>query len=103
MLSEFTLALVFAYLDTRQSFITEYRILRRVKEQFDAFSSGFLELIPQELVNVFDERELEVRHIRHQAFLLRPVNNACVSSSLVACPKLMSTTGANIPITVATK
>jgi len=40
--------------------ITEYRIMKRVKDQFDAFSSGFLELIPQELINVFDERELEL-------------------------------------------
>ena len=38
----------------------EYRIQKRVKEQFDAFMSGFSELIPQELINVFDERELEV-------------------------------------------
>lgn len=40
--------------------ITEYRIIKRVREQFEAFSSGFLELIPQELINVFDERELEL-------------------------------------------
>ena len=40
--------------------IVEYRISKRVKEQFDAFMSGFNELIPQELVNVFDERELEL-------------------------------------------
>lgn len=29
-------------------------------EQFDAFLVGFNELIPQDLVNVFDERELEL-------------------------------------------
>ncbi|KAH9029541.1 HECT-domain-containing protein [Lactarius hengduanensis] len=40
--------------------VVEYRISKRVKEQFDAFSSGFSELIPQELINVFDERELEL-------------------------------------------
>ncbi|THH19669.1 hypothetical protein EUX98_g8726 [Antrodiella citrinella] len=40
--------------------VVEYRISKRVKEQFDAFMSGFSELIPQELVNVFDERELEL-------------------------------------------
>ncbi|KAF8334176.1 uncharacterized protein EI90DRAFT_3051375 [Cantharellus anzutake] len=40
--------------------VIEYRIVRRVKEQFDAFMSGFSELIPQELINVFDERELEL-------------------------------------------
>jgi len=31
-----------------------------VDEQFDAFLVGFNELIPQDLVNVFDERELEL-------------------------------------------
>ncbi|KAK4686746.1 hypothetical protein P7C73_g3391, partial [Tremellales sp. Uapishka_1] len=40
--------------------VTTYRIARRVSEQFDAFMSGFNELIPQELINVFDERELEL-------------------------------------------
>ncbi|KAF9036746.1 hypothetical protein BJ165DRAFT_1505667 [Panaeolus papilionaceus] len=40
--------------------IVEYRISRRVKEQFEAFMSGFSELIPQDLITVFDERELEL-------------------------------------------
>lgn len=40
--------------------ITEWRISRRIEEQFKAFMSGFNELIPEELVNVFDERELEL-------------------------------------------
>lgn len=40
--------------------VTEWKISRRVDEQFTAFLSGFNELIPQELVNVFDERELEL-------------------------------------------
>ncbi|BEI87577.1 uncharacterized protein CcaverHIS019_0102950 [Cutaneotrichosporon cavernicola] len=40
--------------------VTEYRIQRRVREQFEHFMSGFNELIPQELINVFDERELEL-------------------------------------------
>ena len=40
--------------------ITEWRIQRRVEEQFKSFMSGFNELIPQELINVFDERELEL-------------------------------------------
>ena len=39
--------------------VVEYRISKRVKEQFDAFMSGFRELIPRPLINVFDERELE--------------------------------------------
>lgn len=42
------------------SAVVEYRISKRVKEQFDAFMSGFSELIPQELINVFDDRELEL-------------------------------------------
>ncbi|KAF7314296.1 E3 ubiquitin-protein ligase [Mycena kentingensis (nom. inval.)] len=40
--------------------IIAYRIARRVKEQFDAFMEGLLELVPTELINVFDERELEL-------------------------------------------
>jgi E3 ubiquitin-protein ligase NEDD4 len=31
-----------------------------VEEQFQAFIAGFHELIPADLVNVFDERELEL-------------------------------------------
>lgn len=31
-----------------------------MEEQFQAFVSGFNELIPPDLVNVFDERELEL-------------------------------------------
>lgn len=40
--------------------IVEWRIRGRVQDQFNAFLSGFNELIPQELINVFDERELEL-------------------------------------------
>ncbi|KAI8381605.1 uncharacterized protein BYT42DRAFT_598307 [Radiomyces spectabilis] len=40
--------------------ITEWRISRRVEEQFRAFKEGFNQLIPQDLINVFDERELEL-------------------------------------------
>lgn len=40
--------------------VVEYRISKRVKEQFDAFMSGFSELIPHDLITVFDERELEL-------------------------------------------
>jgi E3 ubiquitin-protein ligase NEDD4 len=40
--------------------VVEYRISKRVKEQFEALMSGFGELIPQELITVFDERELEL-------------------------------------------
>ncbi|PVF96727.1 putative ubiquitin-protein ligase [Serendipita vermifera] len=40
--------------------MVEYRITKRVQEQYTAFMEGFNELIPQELINVFDERELEL-------------------------------------------
>jgi E3 ubiquitin-protein ligase NEDD4 len=39
--------------------IVEYYISNRVKDQFDAFMSGFNELIPQDLIKSFDELELE--------------------------------------------
>lgn len=37
-----------------------YRIIGRVKEQFDSFIDGFYEVIPKGLITVFDERELEL-------------------------------------------
>jgi len=40
--------------------VVSYRIAKRVKEQFDAFMVGLLEIIPSELITVFDERELEL-------------------------------------------
>ncbi|KAF8892604.1 hypothetical protein BD779DRAFT_1509940 [Infundibulicybe gibba] len=40
--------------------VVDYRISKRVKEQFESFMSGFSELIPQDLITVFDERELEL-------------------------------------------
>ena len=40
--------------------MVEYHISKRVKDQFDAFMSGFSELTPQDLINVFDEHELEL-------------------------------------------
>lgn len=45
---------------TLNRLVTEWKIQKRVEEQFNAFISGFNELIPQDLVNVFDERELEL-------------------------------------------
>ncbi|CAJ0766776.1 9144_t:CDS:1, partial [Entrophospora sp. SA101] len=39
--------------------ITEWRISKRIEEQFKAFMEGFNQLIPQDLISVFDERELE--------------------------------------------
>lgn len=40
--------------------ITEWKIHKRVEEQFNAFIDGFNELIPEALVKVFDARELEL-------------------------------------------
>ncbi|KAI1008144.1 E3 ubiquitin-protein ligase [Podosphaera aphanis] len=40
--------------------MVKWRIQKRIDEQFQAFIAGFHELIPAELVNVFDERELEL-------------------------------------------
>ncbi|KAM3162644.1 E3 ubiquitin-protein ligase [Lachancea thermotolerans] len=39
---------------------TQWKTCSRVQEQFKAFMDGFNELIPEDLVNVFDERELEL-------------------------------------------
>lgn len=40
--------------------VVGYRISKRVKDQFSAFMEGLLELIPKDLITVFDERELEL-------------------------------------------
>ena len=40
--------------------MVKWRIEKRISEQFQAFKEGFHELIPQDLINVFDERELEL-------------------------------------------
>jgi len=40
--------------------VKNWRIQKRIEEQFENFAAGFNELIPQDLVNVFDERELEL-------------------------------------------
>ena len=40
--------------------MVKWRIEKRIAEQFLAFKEGFHELIPQDLINVFDERELEL-------------------------------------------
>ncbi|KAI5989086.1 hypothetical protein EDD15DRAFT_2286487 [Pisolithus albus] len=39
--------------------VVEYRTRTRVKAQFDAFMTGFKELIPVDMIDVFDERELD--------------------------------------------
>ncbi len=40
--------------------LVEHRISKPVQEQFDAFIYGFNEIIPHELINIFDEKELEL-------------------------------------------
>lgn len=40
--------------------MVKWRIEKRIAEQFQAFKEGFHELIPPDLINVFDERELEL-------------------------------------------
>ena len=40
--------------------IVEYRLLTSVKEQMDNFLEGFYSMIPQDLVSIFDEQELEL-------------------------------------------
>lgn len=40
--------------------MVRWRIEKRIAEQFKAFKEGFHELIPHDLINVFDERELEL-------------------------------------------
>ena len=43
----------------RTSLMVEYHTTKRVEEQYAALMTGFNELIPQALINVFDEREVE--------------------------------------------
>ena len=38
--------------------LVEYRLSKCIKDQFEAIMLGFNELIPQDLITVFDEREL---------------------------------------------
>ena len=90
--------------------IVEYRISRRVKEQFEAFMSGFSELIPQELINVFDERELELliggmsEIDVYVSFLFSPgFLSLCESISNTFFSLFLVTTGANSPTTEGTK
>jgi E3 ubiquitin-protein ligase NEDD4 len=38
----------------------EWRVCKRVEEQRRCFEKGFFDLVPKDLINVFDEKELEV-------------------------------------------
>ncbi|TPX54318.1 hypothetical protein PhCBS80983_g05973 [Powellomyces hirtus] len=40
--------------------VVNWRVCKRVEEQYKAFQQGFHELVPPELVAVFDDRELEL-------------------------------------------
>ncbi|KAJ3355166.1 E3 ubiquitin-protein ligase pub1 [Allomyces javanicus] len=40
--------------------ITEWRIVKRVEEQSNAFRQGLFDFVPEDLITVFDERELEL-------------------------------------------
>ncbi|KAI8810926.1 hypothetical protein BJ742DRAFT_675473 [Cladochytrium replicatum] len=40
--------------------ITEYKLTTAIREQIDAFLSGFHEIIPKDLVSIFNEQELEL-------------------------------------------
>ena len=49
--------------DNKQEYvnlITHWRIVKRVEQQFEALLSGFFEVIPQQLISVFDEKEMEL-------------------------------------------
>ena len=55
--------------------VVQWRIGKRVEEQKDSFLEGFYELIPQELIGVFDEKELEVGclHLYLEKHLTHPI------------------------------
>jgi len=40
--------------------MVKYHTLERVKDQFGALRSGFMDLIPRNQINLFDEHELEL-------------------------------------------
>jgi hypothetical protein len=44
----------------------QFRLRRGVEEQTNAFMRGFKDILPQEAMNLFDERELEVRAFRER-------------------------------------
>ncbi|XP_055517224.1 E3 ubiquitin-protein ligase NEDD4-like isoform X1 [Leucoraja erinacea] len=40
--------------------VMQWRFVNRIQEQMNAFKEGFFELIPQDLIKIFDENELEL-------------------------------------------
>ena len=43
------------------SLVINFRIEKRVEKQLKEFKTGLFEIIPQSMLSIFDERELEVR------------------------------------------
>jgi len=43
--------------------VAEWRLSRGVEEQSQAFFEGFNEVLPQQYLQYFDAKELEVRHV----------------------------------------
>lgn len=83
--------------------IVEYRISKRVKEQFEAFMSGFNELIPQELITVFDERELELLIGGMSEIDVYVLHSCGYGRNRCSHPSNIVTIGANSRTTVDTK
>ena len=44
----------------RARLVTSFRIEKRVEKQLQEFKRGLFEIIPQHLLSIFDERELEL-------------------------------------------
>jgi len=41
--------------------LAQYKLVAKVKTEVDAFLKGLNEIVPDELLSIFDENELEVR------------------------------------------
>jgi len=84
--------------------MVEYRTTKRIQEQYTAFMEGFNELIPQELVNVFDERELELLIGGISESMFPPVALSSPPDNLIYPSfQLTSTTGSSSPTTADTR
>lgn len=60
------------YLDN----LAQFRLATTIKDELDAFLKGLNELIPDNLLSIFDENELEVSELR--ALLINEINNICI-------------------------
>ena len=81
--------------------VVEHRIHKRVESQFDAFRNGILELVPMELLFVFDERELELL-IGGMSEIDMYVASTLTLPDLTRCV-LVGTTGQSSPIIEGTR